>query len=80
MHLKKSLKIPKGYSESVNRRRTDNTMASDLQNITQKTKYWTRGVSQKAVFSLCAYTSYSFNVFILKCDILLNWSTQIAAI
>jgi hypothetical protein len=48
--------------------------------ITQKTKYWTRGVSQKAVFSLCAYTSYSFNVFILECDILLNWSTQIAAI
>jgi len=34
---KKSLNIPKGYSESVNRRRTDNTMAkrtnNDLQNI-----------------------------------------------
>jgi hypothetical protein len=55
-------------------------MASDLQNITQKTKYLTRGVSQKAVFSLCAYTSYTFNVFILECDILSNWSTQIAAI
>ena len=25
--FKKSLKIPKGYSESVNRRRTDDTMA-----------------------------------------------------
>ena len=43
---KKSLKIPKGYSEDVNQR-TDNTMAkrkkvqktnNDLQNITQKTK------------------------------------------
>jgi hypothetical protein len=39
---KKSLKIPKGYSESVNRRRTDNAIAkrkkykrtnNDLQNI-----------------------------------------------
>ena len=39
----KSLKIPKGQSESVNRRRTDNTMTirinNDLQNATQKTKY-----------------------------------------
>jgi len=44
---KKSLKIPKGQSESVYRRRTDNTMAkrtkysitnNDLQNITQKIK------------------------------------------
>jgi hypothetical protein len=40
---KKNLKIPKG-SESVNRRKTDNTMATkkrtnhNLQNITQKTK------------------------------------------
>ena len=43
----KSLKIPKGISESINRRRTDNTMAkrkkdkranNDLQNITHKTK------------------------------------------
>ena len=42
--LEKSLKIPKGLSESVNQRRTDNTMAkkkdtnNDLQNITHKTK------------------------------------------
>ena len=41
---KKSLKIPKGYSESVNRRRTDNAMAkrkrtnNDLQNIHIKLK------------------------------------------
>ena len=38
--IKKSLKIPKGLSESVNRRRTDNTRTKrkniDLQNITQK--------------------------------------------
>ena len=43
IHWKKSLKIPKGKSESVNRRRTDNTMAkrkstnNDQQN-TYKTK------------------------------------------
>jgi hypothetical protein len=41
---KKSLKIPQGSSESVNRRRTDNIMAkrkrtnNDLQNITHKMK------------------------------------------
>ena len=44
---KKSLKIPKGYSESVYRRRTDNTMAkrkskkntnNDIQNIHIKLK------------------------------------------
>ena len=41
---KKSLKIPKGKSEAVKRRRTDITMAkrkrtnNDLQNITQKSK------------------------------------------
>jgi hypothetical protein len=42
---KKSLKIPKGLSEAVNQRRTDNTMAKrEVQkvkqstNITQKTK------------------------------------------
>ena len=43
---KKSLKIPKGQSESVYRRRTDNTMAkekdkgtnNDLQNIHEKQK------------------------------------------
>jgi len=43
----KSLKIPKGYSEAINQRRTDNTMAkkkkykrtnNNLQNITQKLK------------------------------------------
>jgi hypothetical protein len=43
---KKSLKIPKGKSKSVNRRRTDNTIAKikkknirinyDLQNITER--------------------------------------------
>jgi hypothetical protein len=47
IRYKKSLKIPKGYSESVNRRRTDNIMArgkknkktnNDLPNITHKTK------------------------------------------
>jgi hypothetical protein len=47
IRYKKSLKIPKGYSEPVNRRRTENTMArgkknkrtnNDLQNITHKTK------------------------------------------
>jgi hypothetical protein len=41
---KKSLKISKGLSEAVNRRRTENTMAkrkrtnNNLQNLTQKTK------------------------------------------
>jgi hypothetical protein len=41
---KKSLKISNGQSESVNQKRTDNTMAkrkrsnNDLQNTTQKTK------------------------------------------
>jgi hypothetical protein len=41
---KKSLKIPKGLSEALNQRRTDNIMAkrkstkNDLQNNTQKTK------------------------------------------
>jgi hypothetical protein len=45
-YVKKSLKIPNGQSESVNRRRTEHTMAkrkttkrqNDLQNTTQKTK------------------------------------------
>jgi hypothetical protein len=43
-NIKKSLKIPKGQSEAVNQRRSDNTIApspqdnDDLQNITQKTK------------------------------------------
>ena len=42
--VKKRLKIPKGQSEAVNRRKTDNTMVkrkrtnNDLQNTTQKTK------------------------------------------
>ena len=46
LKCKKNLKIPKGQSSSVNRRRTDNTMAkrkkknirtnNDLQNITHK--------------------------------------------
>jgi hypothetical protein len=31
--LKKSLKIPKGQSETVYRKRTDNTMAKDTQTI-----------------------------------------------
>ena len=39
---RKSLKLPKGYSKAVNRRRPDNAMAkrtnNDLQNTTQKTK------------------------------------------
>jgi len=47
LNYKNSLKIPKGQSEAVNQRMTDNTMAkkkkdkrtnNDLQNITQKTK------------------------------------------
>ena len=42
LKFKKSLKIPKGLSEAVNQRRTDNTMAkrtnNDLQNTTQKTR------------------------------------------
>ena len=41
-HDKKRLKIPKGQSEAVNRRMTDNTMDemtnNDIQNTTQKTK------------------------------------------
>ena len=40
--IKKSLKIPKGYSETVNQRMTDKAMAkrtnNNLQNITHKTK------------------------------------------
>jgi len=45
--FKESLKIPKGYSKSVSRGRTDTTLAkgkkdirtnNDLQNITHKTK------------------------------------------
>ena len=42
VEVKTSLKIPKGYSECVHRRRTDKTMIkrtqNDLQNITHKTK------------------------------------------
>ena len=38
---KKSLKIPKGYSESVNRRRTDNTMAKRKRTKGQTTNYKT---------------------------------------
>ena len=34
--LKKSLKIPKGQSEAVNRRRTDNTMAKRTDNTMAK--------------------------------------------
>ena len=39
---KKSLKIPKGSSESVNRRRTDNTMAKRKSTKGQTTKYKTK--------------------------------------
>jgi len=38
---KKSLKIPKGQSESVNRRRTDNTMAKRKSTERQTTIYKT---------------------------------------
>ena len=36
MYIKKSLKIPKGQSETVYRRRTDNTMAKRYQRGNQK--------------------------------------------
>ena len=51
--VKKRLKIPKGQSEAVNRRKTDNTMVkrkrtnNDLQNTTQKTKDWATQTPQK---------------------------------
>jgi len=38
---KKSLKIPKGQSESVNRRRTDNTMDKRISTKRQTTIYKT---------------------------------------
>jgi hypothetical protein len=38
---KKSLNIPKGYSESVNRRRTDNTMTKRKWTTEQTTIYKT---------------------------------------
>ena len=38
---KKRLKIPKGYSETVNRRRTDNTMAKRKSTNGQTTIYKT---------------------------------------
>ena len=44
MDVKNSLRIPKGYSEVVNRRSTDNTVANSkrtnnyIQNTTQKIK------------------------------------------
>ena len=39
---KKSLKIPKGYSEAVNRRRTDNTMTNRKRTKGQTTIYKTQ--------------------------------------
>jgi hypothetical protein len=38
---KKSLKIPKGEEESVNQRRTDNTMAKKEKDKQLSTKYYT---------------------------------------
>jgi hypothetical protein len=40
-YMKKSLKIPKGYSEFVNRRRTDSTMAERKSTKGQTTIYKT---------------------------------------
>ena len=39
--MKNSLKIPKGYSESVNRGRTDNTMAKRKRTKQRSTKQYT---------------------------------------
>ena len=56
----KSLKIPKGYAESVNRRRTDNTMTkikkckrtnNDLQNIHIKLKIEVTRTPLKSIFN-----------------------------
>jgi hypothetical protein len=53
--FKKSLKIPKGQSETVYRRRTDNTMANrkstnnDRQNIAYTTKYRVTRTSLKTI-------------------------------
>jgi len=41
LQFKKSLKIPKRYSESVNQRRTDNTMAKRKRTKGQTTIYKT---------------------------------------
>jgi hypothetical protein len=55
--FKKIKEIPKGDSESVNLRKTDNTMTkrkrtkrrnNDLQNTTQKTKNWTSRIPLKS--------------------------------
>ena len=53
MYIKKSLKIPKGQSETVYRRRTDNTMAKRYQRGNQKpyieeqTTQWPKEKAQK---------------------------------
>jgi DNA-binding transcriptional regulator/RsmH inhibitor MraZ len=41
LSVKKSLKIPKGYSESINRRRTDNTITKTKSTKGQTTIYKT---------------------------------------
>jgi hypothetical protein len=77
--LKKSLKIPKGQSEAVNRRRTDNTMAKrkrtnyDLQNIHRKLKDRVTRTPLKTegkcscsgrVSSSCPIRPYNYNFFL----------------
>jgi len=44
---KKSLKIPKGYSESVNQRRTENTIAKRKRTKGQTTTYKTIHITIK---------------------------------
>ena len=65
--IKKSLKIPKGYSETVNRRMIDKAMAkrtnNNLQNITHTTKYRVTRTplntgSELMCFWLSNYTNY----------------------
>jgi hypothetical protein len=60
MTCKKSLKIPKSYSEAVNRKKTDKTMTkktnNNLQNTTQKTK-------DRATQTLLGYQYFSLGFF-----------------
>ena len=66
---RKSLKIPKGYYESVIWRRPDNAMAkrkrtnNDLENTTQKTEYRSRTFMNVRVFNINNTTHGSGTVY-----------------
>lgn len=61
----KSLKMQKGQSEAVNKRRRDNTM---IQNTIRKTKYWTTRTPHKISDRILADSSHVIQCNALSSD------------